>query len=153
MKITLNSDKLKKWRVERCWSQEQLAEVAGVSLRTIQRIENGKTASRDSALSLATAFNVDVSTLSLDIDSQVENARAAEKTKQYLQFKLSAIIHVASYVFVIAVLVAIDLSSSPERLWVIWPAIGWGIGVLAHIGSVYLLKHISKTEEQISYLD
>ena len=132
---------------------EQLAEVAGVSSRTIQRIENGKTASRDSALTLAAAFNVNVSTLSLEIDSQAESAKAAEKTRHYLQIKLSAIIHFASYVFVMAILVAIDLSSNPERVWVIWPAIGWGMGVLAHIGTVYLLKSISETEEQISHLN
>ncbi|PLL91167.1 DNA-binding protein, partial [Klebsiella michiganensis] len=36
-----NSNQVKQLRLQRAWSQEQLAELAGVSVRTIQRIENG----------------------------------------------------------------------------------------------------------------
>lgn len=36
-----SSNQVKQLRLQRAWSQEQLAELAGVSVRTIQRIENG----------------------------------------------------------------------------------------------------------------
>lgn len=36
-----SSHQVKQLRLQRAWSQEQLAELAGVSVRTIQRIENG----------------------------------------------------------------------------------------------------------------
>jgi transcriptional regulator with XRE-family HTH domain len=45
-----SSHQVKQLRLQRAWSQEQLAELAGVSVRTIQRIENGdRPASRRSA--------------------------------------------------------------------------------------------------------
>ena len=39
------SKTIKSFRVERTWSQEQLAQIARVSTRTIQRIESGEPAS------------------------------------------------------------------------------------------------------------
>ena len=51
---------LRERRLGRGWSQEQLAERAGVSVRTIQRIENGQPPGLASATALATAFGVDV---------------------------------------------------------------------------------------------
>ncbi len=51
--------KMKELRVKRGLSQEQLAEDSGLSLRTIQRIENGETIPRgDSLKRLATALHV-----------------------------------------------------------------------------------------------
>jgi transcriptional regulator with XRE-family HTH domain len=47
---TTNLRDIKKIRLERHWSQEQLAEMSGLSIRTIQRIENGENA-RDHVLS------------------------------------------------------------------------------------------------------
>ena len=41
MQMQVNSEKIRRWREERCWSQEHLAEVSGISLRTVQRLENG----------------------------------------------------------------------------------------------------------------
>jgi len=153
MKVALNTDKLKKLRSDRFWSQEQLADFAGVSLRTVQRIENGKMASRDSALSIAEAFGIEIDALMVDTNSEHEKFEELEKEKKFLQFKMSSIIHLASYLLVMAILLSINLASSPDRLWIAWPAAGWGIGVLAHIGSVYLVGYISRIEKQISYLN
>jgi len=47
--MELNKDKLKHLRESKAWSQSHLAEVAGLSLRTIQRIE--KTVSHRLSLS------------------------------------------------------------------------------------------------------
>jgi hypothetical protein len=41
-------------------------------------------------------------------------------------------IHLAILVLVNALLLVINLTSSPERLWVKWPLLGWGIGILFH---------------------
>ena len=40
MEYMIDKDLIKKLRKERSWSQDQLASVSGLSLRTIQRIEN-----------------------------------------------------------------------------------------------------------------
>ena len=51
---------MKALRQERNWSQEHLAEVSGLSLRTIQRIESTNKASYDSMAALASVFGLDV---------------------------------------------------------------------------------------------
>ncbi|WP_281559978.1 helix-turn-helix transcriptional regulator [Thalassomonas sp. RHCl1] len=55
---------LKELRISRHLSQEQLAQMSGLNVRTIQRIESGKNASLESLKCLASALNVEVSTLS-----------------------------------------------------------------------------------------
>ncbi|MEN0035994.1 MAG: helix-turn-helix domain-containing protein [Cellvibrio sp.] len=59
---------LKQLREKRKISQEQLALMAGLSVRTIQRIERGHKASFESLRSLASALEVDIATLEQEID-------------------------------------------------------------------------------------
>ena len=54
---------LKQLRLSRHLSQEQLAGMSGLNVRTIQRIESGKNASVESLKCLASALNVDIATL------------------------------------------------------------------------------------------
>jgi transcriptional regulator with XRE-family HTH domain len=54
---------LKQIRISRNLSQEQLAQMSGLNVRTIQRIESGQNASLESLKCLAAVFEVDVSTL------------------------------------------------------------------------------------------
>jgi transcriptional regulator with XRE-family HTH domain len=54
----LDPERVKRLRVERAWSQEQLAEISGLSLRTIQRIEKRGKASMESKKALASVFEV-----------------------------------------------------------------------------------------------
>lgn len=54
---------LKQLRISRHLSQEQLAQMSGLNVRTIQRIESGQNASLESLKCLAAALDVDVSTL------------------------------------------------------------------------------------------
>ncbi len=54
---------VKKLRKKRSWSQEQLATLCGVSLRTIQRVEAGNKASLETLKALASVFEVDISKL------------------------------------------------------------------------------------------
>src|SRR5271170_7704338 len=44
---------IQKLRLQRGWSQEQLAELTGLSVRTIQRIERGQTPSAESLKAIA----------------------------------------------------------------------------------------------------
>ena len=54
-------------RTKHHYSQEQLAQMSGLSLRTIQRVESGQSASLETLKSLAAVFEVDVDTLRGDI--------------------------------------------------------------------------------------
>lgn len=53
---------VRKLRLQRGWSQAQLAEMVGVATRTIQRIEQGQRPSLETARALASVFEVDLST-------------------------------------------------------------------------------------------
>jgi len=61
--MKLNSRLIRKLREDRAWSQDHLAAAAGLSLRTVQRIEAEGNASPESRLSLAAALQVDAATL------------------------------------------------------------------------------------------
>lgn len=55
---------IQKLRLKRGWSQQQLADASGLSVRTIQRVEGGQPAGTETLKSLAAVFEVDFSTLS-----------------------------------------------------------------------------------------
>ncbi len=61
-----SSTRVKQLRLQRAWSQEQLAELAGVSVRTIQRIENGDRPGLETLSALAAVFEINVAELSDD---------------------------------------------------------------------------------------
>ncbi len=54
---------IRKLRLRSGWSQDQLAELSGLSIRTIQRIERGQKPSLESLKSLAAVFEMNVSDL------------------------------------------------------------------------------------------
>ena len=63
LNIRINTALLIEMRTQRAWSQQQLADIAGVSLRTIQRAEKSGRTSADSLQAVASAFNVTPDTL------------------------------------------------------------------------------------------
>ena len=58
---------IKRLRQQRYWSQEQLAEFSGLSLRTIQRIESSNKLSFESLRGLAAVFEIEVATLEREL--------------------------------------------------------------------------------------
>ncbi len=54
---------VKTLRTQHNWSQEQLAHMSGLSIRTIQRIENGENVGLETLKSLAAVFEVNVNDL------------------------------------------------------------------------------------------
>ena len=140
MQMNVDAEKVRRWREERCWSQEHLAEIADVSLRTIQRLENGESVSRDTVMALAAAFDVDAAALTYDAAEEARKAVAHRDAEKNRQFMLSFWIHLATYVGVIALLFAINMADAPDELWVPWPAIGWGVGVFAHGATAFFVS-------------
>lgn len=140
---------VQKLRLQRGWPQQQLAELSGLSVRTIQRIENGSAASTESLKSLASVFEIDFSTLSSepampDTPTPTSSPIHTPSASQQEQLALLEVrklkgfyLHLAQYVVVIAALCAINLLTTPHRLWFYWPALGWGIGILAHAAAIF----------------
>jgi transcriptional regulator with XRE-family HTH domain len=54
---------LKKVRANNAWSQEQFAEISGISTRALQRIEGGEKANMETLRAIAAALNMEVTTL------------------------------------------------------------------------------------------
>ena len=63
--MKVNSETVRKWREQRAWSQDHLAEVTGLSLRTIQRVEAEGKASNETRMALASAFGCSLAELEL----------------------------------------------------------------------------------------
>src|SRR3989338_8542583 len=64
-------------RMKRGWPQEQLAEFAGISLKSVQRAESGKSISLDTLQALASALDVTVEYLVEIKAKERENAKAS----------------------------------------------------------------------------
>lgn len=159
---------IRKLRLQKGWSQEQLAEISGVSTRTIQRIERGKRASLESLKCLAAVFETEINQLQEDptmtdtnTPLSAEDRAALAKVRQWMKYDdegyvidpslnaderealeyvrdiKSFYINLFWYFGIMALLLAINLFTSPGYLWVVWPALGWGIGVLFHGLSVF----------------
>lgn len=59
MQMQVNAKKIKKIREQKCWSQLQMSEMAGVSLRTLQRVEAKSVASQETIKSIAAVLDMD----------------------------------------------------------------------------------------------
>lgn len=73
----IDSARLRALRSARQWSQEQLAELSGLNLRTIQRLEAGAKISTESLRALAAVFEVPAETLLVRLPSPGQPALAA----------------------------------------------------------------------------
>lgn len=78
MYMQINSKILIELRKKRAWSQSELAEVTGLSLRTVQRIEKSGTASLESVKAFAAVFELAPESLQLATVTDEEAADSNE---------------------------------------------------------------------------
>lgn len=125
---------VQKLRLKRGWSQEDLAAVSGLSVRTIQRIERGQTASLDSRKALAAAFDVDLSDLKEPDMSGSQSASNAEEAVAFARVRRikSFYLHAAQFALVMGAFVVVSYLYFRSHLWLIFVTVGWGSGVLLH---------------------
>ena len=125
---------VRKLRIQKGWSQEQLAQFSGLSVRTIQRIERGKTAGLESLKSLAAVFEVNIQDLQQETvmdtktnlsDKEVEIIEHVKDIKDFYS-------HLINYGIVVGAFFILNLITNPNYIWAWWIAIGWGIGVISH---------------------
>lgn len=150
MPIKPDAEKIKRWREERHWSQEHVAEMAGIGLRTLQRIENGDTASRESVMALAAAFNVDIGALVEDPVTQKAIEAEEKAAKGLAALKLSFLIHFASFVFGMIVFAAISLGDGQPGYAMLAPSLWWGVGVAGHGLAVVIVELATRFEKSAS---
>ncbi|HUX91202.1 MAG TPA: 2TM domain-containing protein [Gallionellaceae bacterium] len=127
---------IQKLRLKHGWSQQQLADASGLSVRTIQRLENGHAASTESLKSLAAVFEVDFSTLTEE-QTMIPATHNTDEMQEEAAFKhvrklRSFYLHLFRYIIVVLALLAINLIVTPGRPWAFWVIGGWGLGILLH---------------------
>lgn len=129
---------IRKLRLQRGWSQEQLAEFTGLSTRTIQRIERGQPCSLETLKALAAVFEVDISTFQPEerytMGTTNPNVSSEEEQAlQYVQGLKSFYGHLLNYVIFISIFTVLwylKLGHIPD--WILYWAGGWGIGLAVH---------------------
>ncbi|MBV7298216.1 2TM domain-containing protein [Enterovibrio paralichthyis] len=132
---------VRKLRLQRGWSQEQLSEMSGLSVRTIQRIERGDNAGLESLKALASVFEIQVSDLQKspepDMTEYVKIPTEEERAIAHVKKIKGFYSHAIWYVLVISGLFIFNYVSEPGYIWAWWPAMGWGIGLLSHALRVF----------------
>lgn len=63
--------------------------------------------------------------------------RVVEKARKRIKAKKGFFAHLVSYVSVIGFLFMINMLTSPEFWWFLFPAGGWGIGLASHYFAVF----------------
>ncbi len=125
MEMNVNRELIKKLRIQKSWSQEKLAENAGVSLRTVQRVETDGVASLQSRAAIAQALEVEPAALDVE-ENEVLPREGHEKSKVPLLFstierliedilRLSCIV-IASLIGTILILMAVLKPFLPSKV-------------------------------------
>lgn len=122
-------------RVAQGWSQEDLAETSGLNVRTIQRIEAGRSPSLESLKALGAAFNVNFHdlkeiTMNYNKDDATELAILLQQANQDVRTGLRR--HIWTFALVNLGLIALNLLVQPKALWFPFPLVFWGIGLFFH---------------------
>ncbi len=121
---------VRKLRLQRGWSQEQWATFSGLSVRTIQRIEQGQQPGLESLKALAAVFELDVAQLD-GVQQQEHEMKGSETRKRdwgqvsaeeraamsYVEDLRGFYYHIASYLVVIGGLFVINYLSNPDYIW------------------------------------
>ena len=135
---------VQKLRLQKGWSQEQLAELSGVSARTIQRIERGQSASLETLKALAAVFDVDLADLRSPAMTDAaapslavppgetllthQEALAFAKVRHIRRFYFHALV----YATVSGGLALTLLAEGGFKRWWVYMAVFWGLGLLFH---------------------
>lgn len=122
------------------WTQEQLAEHAGVSVRTIQRIERGDAATLETLKCLAAVFETTVSRLIEEQKMSQEPSPSAATLDEHLEAEAidyvknlkGFYLHLIVIAFVLPCLLAFNLYITPSDIWIGWVAVPWALAVVLH---------------------
>lgn len=130
---------VRKLRLQRGWSQDHLAQISGLNIRTIQRIERGHKASLETLKSLAAVFEVEINDLTAEATMTTANELSVEEQDvlEHVRDLKAFYQHLITYGITIAFLFIVNFIVSPGYWWALWAAFGWGIGVVSHGISVF----------------
>jgi transcriptional regulator with XRE-family HTH domain len=128
---------IQKLRVDKGWSQEELAAHSGLSVRTIQRIENGKRASLESLKCLAAVFETQVSDLVQENpmnDTKTSNQyfldQAEQEAIEYVENLQAFHMNWITFIIVMPFMYLLNIKLTPGFLWVLIVAGAWTLAII-----------------------
>lgn len=140
MQMKLIAGEIRRQREARLWSQEHLAELAGISLRTVQRVETEGKAANETAMALAAAFDLPINCLRLteaapdaasgNVAEPASTPTASTPTVERPRSPSRFHTHLVIYLVVCSGMLVADISSHGSITWSKWPLLGWGLGLL-----------------------
>lgn len=148
----MNHNTIKSLRLARAWSQEQLAELSSLSVRTIQRIENGGQASLETLSAIAAAFDLKVADLNAEASDEPYQDEALnlriEQAKKRVAQENSFYRSLVTWAVVCIGLAAINLFTSPGQYWFVWPTVIWGALLAVRGLRLYVLRDWLERRQQ-----
>jgi hypothetical protein len=66
-----------------------------------------------------------------------EHRSLEERADRHVRRLVGFYVHLAAYVGVNTMLVAVNLVTSPGVFWAVWPILGWGVKVVGHAVAVF----------------
>lgn len=136
-------------RLEKGWSQEQLAAIAGLSTRTVQRIENGEQASLETLTAIAAALGVQVSDLNAPPQTPQEKTPEAQRLRRQVAAEGKLLSMAVRFAVIGAILLAVNVFTHPHYLWALWAIGGMSLALIMRAVRTLLLRNVfSRWQEQ-----
>lgn len=165
--MKIDSNMVKKLRTEKNWSQEQLSEASGLSLRTIQRLESGGNASIETLRALSEVFDIDPKALIISEEEEVMTPFDAVKNSllkfadfsgtatrfEYWWFlaffvlviAIASVIHEQVYQIAVLILLLPFIAAGTRRLNDIGQSGWWQLLFFVPFGQIAVLFLLAKT--------
>ena len=139
-------------RLDKGWTQAQLAEFSGLSLRTIQRIEKGQTPTVESQKALASVFETRTSELTYNhkINESLLSQEELEELKHVREIK-KFFKHLLIYCAIVPFIMFISWTHSST--WNYGIAIGWGWVLIFEGLSVFDAKDLFGAQWEKRHLE
>ncbi|AUO00383.1 helix-turn-helix domain-containing protein [Serratia marcescens] len=136
-------------RLEKGWSQEQLAAIASLSTRTVQRIENGEQASLETLTAIAAALGVQVSDLNAPPQTPQEETPEAQRLRRQVAAEGKLLSMAVRFAVIGAILLAVNVFTHPHYLWALWAIGGMSLALIMRAVRTLLLRNVfSRWQEQ-----
>ncbi|BEN00951.1 TPA: helix-turn-helix domain-containing protein [Serratia marcescens] len=136
-------------RLEKGWSQEQLAAIASLSTRTVQRIENGEQASLETLTAIAAALGVQISDLNAPPQTPQEETPEAQRLRRQVAAEGKLLSIAVRFAVIGAILLAVNVFTHPHYLWALWAIGGMSLALIMRAVRTLLLRNVfSRWQEQ-----
>jgi len=133
--------RIRQLRLEKGWSQEQLATISGLSTRTVQRIENGEQASLETLTAIAAALGLQVSDLSQPTQPNNDNQNE-QAIRRQVEAEGKLLRMAVRFAIVGLFLFAVNWFTHPHYLWSLWAIGGMSLAVMMRAVRTLLLPDV-----------